>query len=894
MVSSLARLGRRLLVLWVEGVRRFAVWVLVAGLAATVGAAVFVVRNIAINTDTDDMLSPDLPFQKNSRELDREFPQFADTILVVIDGQTPDLADDAAMALGQRMRKEPKLFRSVYDLAGDTFFRRNGLLYLDTDELVALSDRLAEAQPFLGTLWHDPSLRGLFRMLGLAIDETLKEKGEVPPIEIGRVLNAISQTLEAQKDGRFSQLSWQQLMTEGADARGPYRRFILIQPVLDYGSLQPAADAIDAVRVLARDLGLTPGNGVRVRLTGNTAMAQDELKSVQDGMGLAAILSLVLVIGLLFIGFRSVRLSLATIATLVMGLIWTAGFAVFAIGKLNLISVAFAVLFIGLSVDFGIHFGLRYQESLRKGSAPGPALGEAAESVGGALTLCAVAAAIGFFSFLPTAYRGLAELGVIAGTGMFIALFSNLTVLPAFLAVMPVRAGVTGEGPGKFAVPIARWIRNHPRAVLSAALILAMMAAFFVPRARFDFDPINLRDARTESVATYLDLIKGDADGPYSVDVLAKSVEDAAVLAARLGGLPEVRETRTIADYVPTGQEDKLAVIQTMALFLAPALTPGDQAAPPTAAENRAAIAELHGRLRALAAATGDRKLQSDAERLDSAIEALGGGKATDAALADMQKRLLSALPRRLDYLRQSLAAEPVTLASLPEDLQAREIAKDGRTRIEVYPKENLTDRQALRRFVEAVRSVAPNATGGPIIILEAGDAVVEAFRDAGAIAIFCIAVLLFALLRNGRDVLFVFAPLVLATLLTVLASVLLRLPFNFANIIVLPLLFGLGVANGIHMVLRGRHEAAGREVFDTSTPRAVVFSALTTIGSFGSIALSSHPGTASMGVLLTIAITLTLVCTLVLLPALMAAWNPSGRTAIGTVETGRTGPTDG
>lgn len=879
MVSSLAEFGRRLVVLWVDGIRRSAVWVLAGALAATVGAVFFVVQNIAINTDTENMLSPDLPFQRDSHELDKEFPQLSDNILVVIDGQSPDLADDAAMALGAKMRAHPKVFRSVYDLAGDPFFRKNGLLYLDLDELYALSDRLAEAQPFLGALWRDPSLRGLFHMLGLAVDAILESKGgDAPPIQIGRALQAMSQVLEAQKQGRFSRLSWQRLMMDSADEKGPYRRFIMIQPVLDFGSLQPATDAIDTIRTFAEGLGLTPDHGVRVRLTGSAAMAEDELKSVEDGMGLAAVLSLVLVVGLLFLGFRSVRLGFATLVTLVMGLIWTAAFAVFAIGKLNLISVAFAVLFIGLSVDFGIHFGMRYQESIRKGAGLRTALREAAEGVGGALTLCAVAAAIGFFSFLPTAYRGLAELGVIAGAGMFIALFSNLTVLPALLALLPLRQGGRDTPKRQVSAPFSHWIKARPRTVLSIALIVAMMAALFLPRARFDFDPLNLRDARTESVATYLDLVKGDSDGPYSVTVLAKNVDDAKALGENLSRLPEVKETRTIADYVPKEQADKLDVIQTMALFLSPALMPGNRIAVPSPADNRTALADILDRLRGLTKGAGDQDLRRDAERLIAAVDALGGAEATDAAIAEMQERLLSALPQRLDYLRQSLTAEPATIASLPADLREREVAADGRTRVEVYPKENLTDRNALRRFVDAVRTVAPNATGGPIIILEAGDAVVAAFRDAGIIAVACIAVLLFVILRNPRDVLFVFAPLILATLLTVAASVLLKMPFNFANVIVLPLLFGLGVANGIHVVLRGRHEAEGKEVFDTSTPRAVVFSALTTIGSFGSIALSSHPGTASMGVLLTIAITFTLVCTLILLPALMAAWGNGAR----------------
>ncbi|MBT3360142.1 MAG: MMPL family transporter [Rhodospirillales bacterium] len=875
MSETISELGRRVVVGWVDLMRRFAVAASIIAVCATIWTGYFVVQNVSINTDTEDMLSADLPFRVNSRALSEAFPQFSDNILVVIDGQTPDVADDAAMALGEAMRAMPGQFGDVYDLAGHPFFRQNGLLYLDVDELYELSDRLAEAQPFLGTLWRDPSLRGLLDMLGLAIDELLKDEGGEAPIEIDRVLNAMSATLEAQKEGRFDRLSWQRLMMEAEDDEGPYRRFILIQPALDFGSLQPAEDAIDALRALAMDIHLTTENGVRVRLTGSAAMAQEELKSVEQGMGLAALLSFVLVVALLLTGFRSIKLAAATLATLVMGLVWTAGFAVAAVGQLNLISVAFAVLFIGLSVDFGIHFGLRYKEAVDHGGDHANALGEAARSVGGALTLCAVAAAIGFFSFLPTAYRGLAELGLIAGAGMFIALFSNLSVLPALISLAPIRPGTSK--PRRVGISIGA----NARVVLWGALALGVAAALLLPKARFDFDPLNLKDRNTESVATYFDLIEGQHTGPYSVTVLAENLLLAGELAKKVNVLDEVDETATLADYVPSDQDEKLDIIGTMALFIAPALANENTTAAPPADQNRAALIAALDRLKRLAKMRPDRTAGGAAARLETALEALGGARADEAAIGEMQDRLVSSLPARLAHLRSSLDAEPVNLDSLPEGLRTREIAADGRARLEIYPREDLTDREALKRFVAAVRKVAPDATGGPIVILEAGDAVVEAFRDAALIALGGITILLALVLRNVRDTLFVFSPLLLATLLTVACSVLFNLPFNFANVIVLPLLFGLGVANGIHVVSRARDDAAddgsGGGVFATSTPRAVVFSALTTVGSFGSIALSSHPGTASMGILLTIAISLTLVCTLVLLPALMARW-PSSR----------------
>jgi len=853
---------RRYLVAWVDGVRRYAGATVLAALAATVTAVYGVATQLSINTDTEDMLSADLPFRQDSNALSAAFPQLSDNIVVVIDAATPDLADDSATMLARRLREHPQVFGGVFDPRGEPFFRTNGLLYLDIEELSDLADRLAEAQPFLGTLWRDASLRGLAEMLSLAIDEVTKEKGATP-FEIARVLNAIAEVAEKQAAGRFGLLSWKRLMGKAEDDANESRRLIVIQPALDYASLAPAERTMEVLREIARDLALDSEHGVSVRLTGSAALAQEELASVSQGMGLAAALSLILVAVLLVVGLGSPRLAGATVATLLMGLTWTAAFALIAIGSLNLISVAFAVLFIGLSVDFGIHFGLRYREAIDGEAGHKTALEQAASGVGGALTLSAVAAAIGFFSFLPTDYRGLAELGLIAGVGMFIALFANVTVLPALLTLMPLSPKPVRRAPMRSAGGRA----GSSWAIAWGALALGLVALALVPAARFDFDPLNLKDPSTESVGTLFDLMEQSRTSPYSITVLAPNLDAAATLAGRLSELDEVDDTATLIDYVPKNQDEKLAVIEDMVLFLAPAFAAAPGKTSIDSPSRTAAVMTLQGDLDRLARAAKGAPLGDTAGRLSRALAALIGG----GALAELEARLMTLLPGRLRALSDSLDAGPVTFDDLPDSLRRRQVAADGRVSVEVYPKENLHQHQALRRFVGAVRAVAPHATGSPVVILEAGNTVVGAFRDAAVLAFVAIAVLLAVLLRRPRDVALVFSPLVLAALLTVAASVLFGLPFNFANVIVLPLLFGLGVANGIHLVLRRRDEGGVAEVMASSTPRAVVFSALTTIGSFASIALSSHPGTASMGMLLTIAIALTLACTLIVLPALMA-----------------------
>ncbi len=872
MTNAATTTYRRMLVRWVDLVRRVALVVVLGALTATVGIGYFVASTMTFNTDTVDLLAHDLPYRRDAGALKKAFPQFTNNILVVIDGAVPDLADDAALALARRLRDVPQLFGDIYDLAGDPTIRRSSLLYLDIEELSDLGDRLAEAQPFLATLWENRSLQGLFEMLGRAIDEALDGKSP-PPIELADMLNAASEVAEAQAAGRFGVLSWQEMMRGEKARTNEGRRFILIQPTLDFGSLQPATKAIDGLRAIAAELKLNGAHGVRVRLTGSATLAQEELKSVEKGIGLAGVLSLTLVIFLLLAGMRSLPLAGAVLVTLIMGLVWTAGFATLAVGALNLISVAFAVLFIGLSVDFGIHFGLRYKEAIDRGDDNAAALSEAAEQVGGALTLCAVAAAIGFFSFLPTDYTGLAELGLIAGAGMFIAFFANITVLPALLALRPpARRGMAGRGVSRFgSLAVAR---GRGRAVVAGALVLTLAAAALLPQARFDFDPLHLKDPKTESVSTLFDLMEDGRTSPYVVTVLARDLATAVALAKRISRLDEVDEAVTLADYVPEDQEDKLAIIEDMALFLSPSLVVPPRITRPDAAERRAALDAFRPKLARFSNAARDEKTRAAAGRLMAALDGLVGAESgAIGTLEELEVRLTSTLTNRLDVLRQSLDAAPMTLEDLPPGLRERNVAADGRSKINVYPKVGNPGREQLKRFVEAVRSVAPRATGSPVVIFESGTIVVAAFRDAALIALGVIALMLAVLLRRVRDVILVFAPLVLAALLTVAASVLFDLSFNYANVIVLPLLFGLGVANGIHLMLRERSEADVGAVMETSTPRAVTFSALTTVGSFGSMALSGHLGTSSMGLLLTIAMVLNLVCTLGVLPALMVVW---------------------
>ena len=743
------------------------------------------------------------------------------------------------------------------------------MLYLDIDDLWKVDERLTEAEPFLGTLSRDPSLRGLFSVLEQAFDEPLSSAHQDL---LTTIFDGISDIIEAQMEGKASKPFWRnELIDEAITSKDLYRSFILVQPRLDFTSLQVGGGGLEIIRNLASELQTDGPHGVRIRLTGKVALSDDELGSVPQGAGLATITSFSLVLLILLTGLRSSRMVGAILLTLIVGLLWTAALATWAIGHVNVISICFPVLFIGLGVDFGIQFGMRYREECEKGKTSASALQDAAMGVGPSLTLAAVTAAISFFSFVPTGYKGLAELGLIAGGGMFIALLANLTFLPALLSLFPLALPLK-RGKNGALWWLGSWMVGHKRITLSITLATLLAACFLLPLAQFDFNPLHMKDPKLESVGTFLDLLNDPDATPYTISVLTRNLAEAEKLGKRLEQLEEVDKVITLASFVPSQQDEKLAIIEEMNLILQPITMPTEKRTPPTVAEQVETLEAFQHRITHPSKyGIGDR-LSESMRRLDQSLNRL---KTTpgwpDLTLTELQKRLLADLPRNLERLRNLLSAGPVTLKDLPQNLQELYIAPDGRARLEVFPNQNLADNIALRQFVGAVQAVAPNATDTPVALLEGGQVVFNSVIQATIITLIGAIIVLLAALGRIRDAMLVMLPLIMATVLTVASTVVVDVPLNLANIIAIPLLFGLGIAFGIYLMLRKRSGVDFDTLFHSSTPKAVLFSALTTMASFGTLVFIDHRGTASIGLLLTIALTAALVCTLVVLPAILA-----------------------
>jgi hopanoid biosynthesis associated RND transporter like protein HpnN len=875
---------------WVGFVGRhaFAVILLAMGLAAT--ALDYAANHLGIHGATEQLFARDLPFKQSERRYREAFPAQYENMFVVVDAATPERAGEAATALLAGMQAEPRYFHTAYLPGGGDFFEEHAFLYLETDELEDLADSLAENQPYLAELSRDGSLRGLTNLMTRGVRAC--REGDVKGSRLQPMLIHFSAALAALAAGEPYNLSWAEVLAGGRIDRNATRRFLLVQPVLDFSDLQPAKQPILAVRRIAKERGLDSTTGVRVRITGDAALSYEELNAVRKQAAVAGTASFVLVGLILTFAFRSIRLVAATLATLVAGLIYTAGFTAVAIGHFNLISVAFAVLFIGLGVDFAIHYCIRYRELLVARFGHADALERAARDVGGSIALCAVTTAIGFFAFVPTDFVGVAELGLISGAGMFISLICTLTLLPALMSVAPTPAS-HGKAIGIWKArraqqrtpPLTSIPLRYPQAVRASALVLGGVAIFLLPQARFDNNPLNVRDPSSESVRTFNDLLEKGGALPWSVNAIVPNLTAAEAIADELRSLDVVGRVVTVASYIPTDQEEKLGIIEDVAMFLAP----------PTGVAGAAAVAPLDAQAAAL------ENLESEIEKLmEERPSAELGNVARDLhrelrrftaklaasddpgrALRTLEAGLVASLPEQLRILTAALGAGRVTLENLPGALLERMVTADGRARIQIFPRGAFEEQAEMAAFVEGVRSVTPEIAGSAAEVVESSRAVVRALRQALLSAVVAITLFLLLLWRRVNDTALVLFPLGLAATLTVAAAVLLDIPFNFADVIVLPLLLGIGVDSGIHLVHRARLSGPGEpNLLATSTARAVAYSALTTIASFGTMGLASHLGLATLGRLLTIGVGITVVCNLVVLPALIVLHAPKQRGA--------------
>ena len=841
---------------------RYAYATIAVSLLITGISAYYTSENFAINTDITTLISKDVAWRQREIAFDRLFPGRSERfILAVVEAPTSELASLARTELADKLAADKTLFTSVTQPGGSAFFRQNGLLFLSTEELARITKPLTRAALLIRSLVVDPSLRGVAGVAGFVLAGV--SSGQATLDQVAGGFDKAAATVENVLDGRPASFSWNELLAGEPATPGDLRKFIQATPVLDFKALEPGKHATDAIRAAAANLDLASRYQARVRLTGPVPIENEEYGTVREGAALNGVITVAVVLLILWMALRSPRIIIAVVIALFIGLSATAALGLAMVGALNLISVAFAVLFVGLGVDFGLQFSVRYRQERFKEPDLRKAIVAAAERAGVPLTLAATAVACGFLSFLPTAYRGVSELGQIAGAGMLIAYVTSITVLPALLYVLHPPGEPEALGIAALA-PVDDFLERHRIPIVVATLGIAIAGLPLLYFLRFDLNPMNLRSPKVESVATYLDLRRDPTTGTNAINIAAPSVQAAGEIAQKLKALPEVNRVTTIESFVPGDQAAKLALIADAAKVLDPMLNLPARPAPTDAEIVEALELRADGLTAPPRSKTGPGA--DAAKRLAAAMTKLAKADPAQRQHADT----VFTLPLKLDLadLRDLLKAMPIALDNLPADLSHSWRSAQGQARIEVIPSGDPDNSVTMRKFADAVLAVDPDATGGPISILEFGRTVITAFIEAGGWALMSIAILLWITLRRFGDVLLTLVPLLLAGVVTLEICVLVRMPLNFANIIALPLLLGIGVAFKIYFVMAWR---SGRtKLLQSSLTRAVIFSAATTATAFGSLWFSSHPGTSSMGKLLALSLACTLAAAVLFQPALM------------------------
>ncbi|MGR9012046.1 MAG: MMPL family transporter [Gammaproteobacteria bacterium] len=830
--------------------------------------------HLSINTDTAELIAPDAPFQKNRRTYEKAFSQDMHTLLLVVESDTPELTKSATKRLQRLLSVNKDHFSSAYIPNDNEFFRQNGLLYLDIDELQTLATNLSQAQPFIGRIAQQPNLTGFFSIFEDALTST--DKTQVVPIDLTSLIDKVATALHKTVNGENALLSWASLIRD--NKAHSENGFIVVSPKFDYSQIRPAETAIESIRKAVAQIQDPNLPSVKVWVTGEVGLEDDELAGMSTGTFTASIFSIVLVLFILLIAYRSILLTVATLMTLALGMLFCGAFAAFAVKELNLISVAFAVSNIGLGVEYAIHFCLRYRDNLSHHIHKERALRSTLTSTAPSLLLCAGTTSIGLYAFIPTDYKGVSELGLLAGTSLFICLLITLVVLPALLKIIPAPAKFVEAGQqnglAKLSGKLAILPLHFARPIAGATFILTVVSIFLTLNVKTDFNPINLRDPNTESVIAFKNLMKDKETTPMTLTVLAKDEKSAKALQQKLSGLTSVDKTISLFDFKPTDQDDKLALIDEMGLMLGgqtqrfPVLKPDTD---PIPAINR--LIKTIDTILPEKTDAGERDALSHFKKeLQDILIELDARQQPNRRLfiEKLQTTLLGTLPNVMNELSDSFNAQEVTLADLPADIKDKWLSKDGYYRIQILPKKDLNDLTSLEAFITEVQSIAPETTDLPVMYWESMKEVIAAFKQAIVIALITIALLLFAIRRNIFDTALVMTPLILAGLFTMASAVITNTPINFANIIALPLLLGLGVDNGIHMVEKLHHSLSEEQnIYQSSTARAMFYGALTTASSFAGLAFSPHEGIASMGLIITMGIFWIMVSTFIILPAL-------------------------
>jgi hopanoid biosynthesis associated RND transporter like protein HpnN len=872
--------------------------------------------HLAFWTERNVLLSQKNPFVKHYQAYRREFPD--DYLILVVTSNDLDRAKQFASELGERLQADPVPVQEVFYRIPMEQFRRQALLYLDAEEIDTLRERISAHRRLLEQLAATPDLTTLLGTINHQISRTLVSKavsglfgdeGEESPEgkESGvdpedlKLLSAVMESLEGWLTGTSGYRSpWNLflgahggLSEDGFlvdEDRGwvfmlAYLREVTTSFNREGAAIERIRDHIHAVSERIP--------GVTVGITGTPALNSEEMAVSLRDMTRASVLALALVTTLFVVGFGHWKRPLIAVLALGVGIVWTLGWLSLTVGHLTILSMAFGSILIGLGIDFGIHVVVRYETERGEARDSPQALQNTLHRVGRALFSSAFTTVAAFFALGLSSFRGLREFGWIAGWGILFCLLTEFVLLPALLLLLDRRRKgkrETGSEERKESPLLERvlgWPSHHPRWSLAVAGGLTLASSFAFSRASFDYNLLHLQARGTEAVDWERKLIEAQGNSSIFAVDMVDSLDEAREKSRRYEALSSVREVESLGKYLPPDLEHRMEEVRRLAPLLEGVVPSKGTPSDPDPRRVEQWISRILFKLREketgasaevpLHASIPPPDTVSGARyRTGEVLRVLQAAKAGElpVSLRGYQERLADDFLEKIEILKASSADPlPVTLDRLPRLIQKRLLGRSGKWLLQIYPREDVWQMSPQQRFVEQLRRVNPDVTGPAVVNYESTRSLLDAYVQGG---IYSICAILAILLLDFRSPVLAFLaalPLLLGALWTLLGMEFLKISFNPANLVIIPVLVGIGVDNGIHVV---RHflsaSAPEEEIAGSSMGRAITLSSLTTIAGFGSLMIAHHQGIRSIGALLSLAMIVCLAASLIALPSLLRA----------------------
>lgn len=853
-------------------------------------------EKLTFKTGRGDLVAKGLPYVKLYEEYRDQFEDL-EGMVIVVESESPEKMAEFAETLAAKLQVRQDLFSQVICKLDTSYFRSRFLLYLDPPDLQSLQTKLEEHQDFIESVNAAPGLNPLLNEINREISSGMVDslmtdflgEGDAEDEEkndendLNLLIRIIEEMNRSLKKNYHYQSPWQSLFNSSEKSlqekgylvsKNEKLLFILAVPNEDETSFTGYKDSVYSARELIAEV-KKDFPSISVGLTGEDVISTDEMIATQKDVELASKIALSGVALLFIIAFKGIVKPLLAVFSLLIALAWSLGFTSLTVGHLNILSVVFTTILIGLGIDFGIHILERYKEERKEGDDISTALQKTLQGTGQGNFSGAITTAMAFGAMVLTDFIGIVELGWIAGWGILFCMVAMVLLLPALVTLEEKwRKPVYSKSAEKPITASISWLDrffSHYKLIITVCCVLVLVASLSLRSAHFDYNLLNLQTKGTEAVKYEMRILENAGRSAWSAAILADSLEEVRQKETQLKTLPTIENVESIVAMMPKHQEENLQYVRKNLLPLLSELYVEEEDEPFSLKALTKTLKRIRFKLQGREGK--EDKVAQAAREIDKFLETSKtiAPETVEKKLAEFSEELFVDYRGLMTDLKKNAEPKLVEISEIPKSLRDRYISKQGKYLITIFPSVDIWNLDERKRYLKDLRSVDVNVTGSAVHMFNSTRLMTEGYINGGIYAMTAIIIYVFIVFRNPRTVFFILLPVIAGSIWTVGIMELIGLKLNMANLVILPLILGIGVVNGIHITHRYREEKDKNSVvLGKSTGQAVILSSLTTMIGFGSMMVADHYGVFSLGLVLTLGVFCCLVASITFLPALL------------------------